>query len=188
MYKPAEDTFLMEDVLKDYHGNFALEIGIGSGYLTQRLCSNYAFVIGTDLNFESIVYAKNNTLLANSNKLLICTDLGSPLNFKFDLIVSNPPYLPTDTEWESEDNTVYGGKEGIELTFRIINSALSLLHDNGKILLLRSSLSNLEQMDNFIDKLFFKKRVLLRKNLFFEFLEIIELAGVRNTSSHEYEV
>ena len=158
MYKPTEDTFLMEDIIKNYRGNFALEIGIGSGYLTRRLCSNFDLVIGTDLNFEAIVYAKNNTLLANSNKLLICTDLGSSLNFKFDLIISNPPYLPTDPERNLEDNTVYGGKEGIELTFRIINSALPLLHDNGKILLLRSSLSNMEQMDNFIDRLFFKKK------------------------------
>ncbi|HSA74722.1 MAG TPA: hypothetical protein VLE21_00875, partial [Candidatus Nitrosocosmicus sp.] len=70
MYKPAEDTFLMEDTIKNYRGNFALEIGIGSGYLTRKLCSNFAFVIGTDLDFNSIVYAKNNTLLANSNKLL----------------------------------------------------------------------------------------------------------------------
>ncbi|HEX5904624.1 MAG TPA: HemK2/MTQ2 family protein methyltransferase [Candidatus Nitrosocosmicus sp.] len=185
MYKPAEDTFLMEDTIKNYRGNFALEIGIGSGYLTRKLCSNFAFVIGTDLDFNSIVYAKNNTLLANSNKLLVCTDLGSALNFKFDLIISNPPYLPKDTLQGFEDNTMYGGTEGIELTLRILESAKPLLHDNGKILLSRSSLSNLQKMDDFIDRLFFKKRVLVRKNLFFEFLEIIELAGVRNTSSHE---
>lgn len=180
MYQPAEDTFLMEDAIKNYQGNFALEIGIGSGYLTRKLCSSFSFVIGTDLNFDSIVYAKNNTLLANSNKLLLCTDLGSALNFKFDLIISNPPYLPKDTLRGFEDNAIYGGTEGIELTLRILNSSLPLLHDNGKILLSRSSLSNIQKMDDFIDRLFFKKRVLLRKNLFFESLEIIELAGVRN--------
>lgn len=188
MYKPAEDTFLMEDVVKNYHGNFALEIGIGSGYLTRRLCYNFAFVIGTDLNFESIVYAKNNTLLRNSNKFLICTDLASALNFKFDLIISNPPYLPADTGWGFEDDTVHGGKEGVELTFRIIHSARSLLHDDGKILLLRSSLSNIKKMDSFIDKFFLKKRVLARTNLFFEILEVVEIAGIKNMSSDKYKV
>jgi release factor glutamine methyltransferase len=187
MYKPAEDSFLMEDAIKNYRGNFALEIGIGSGYLTRKLCSNFAFVIGTDLDFNSIVYAKNNTLLANRNKLLICTDLGSALNLKFDLIISNPPYLPNDMLRGFEDNTVYGGTEGIELTLRILDSALPLLHENGKILLSRSSLSNIQKMDDFIDRFFFKKRVLVRKNLFFEFLEIIELAGIRNTASHRLD-
>jgi release factor glutamine methyltransferase len=117
--------------------------------------------------------------------LLICTDLGSALNFKFDLIISNPPYLPKDKLRGFEDNTVYGGAEGIELTLRILDSALPLLHENGKILLSRSSLSNIQKMDDFIDRLFFKKRVLVTKNLFFEFLEIIELTGVRNKASHE---
>jgi release factor glutamine methyltransferase len=182
MYRPAEDTFFMEDIIKNYYGNFALEIGIGSGYLTQCLCMNFDFVVGTDLNFHSIVYAKNNVLLTNSNKLLICTDLGLALKTKFDLIMSNPPYLPIDLEEEFVDDAIYGGKEGIEMTIRLLNSALPLLHEKGKILLLRSSLSNTKKMDKLIDELFYNTRVLARKKLFFESLEILELSDIRNQS------
>lgn len=184
MYRPAEDTFFMEDIIKNYKGNFALEIGIGSGYLTSSLCSNFGFVIGTDLNFDSIVYAKNTALSKYSNKLLICTNFASSLKFKFDLIISNPPYLPTDTNGVGlKDNTIYGGKEGIEFAFQFLYSVLPLLQENGRILLLRSSLANIKKMDNLIGNLFSQKRILARKNLFFEYLEIVELAGVKDYTS-----
>ena len=180
MYRPAEDTFFMEDIIKNYRGNFALEIGVGSGYLTRCLCTNFNFVIGTDVNFYSIVHAKNNTLLGNNNKLLICSDLGLALKVKFDLIISNPPYLPIDLEGEFVDDTIYGGKEGIEMTIRLLNSVLPLLDEKGKILLLRSSLSNTKKMDNLIDELFYNARILARKKLFFESLEILELSDTKN--------
>lgn len=184
MYRPAEDTFFMADIVKNYRGNFALEVGIGSGYLTGSLCSNFDFVIGTDIKFDSIVYANSVTLCNYSNKLLICTSLGSALKFKFDLIISNPPYLPTDTEEISfEDNAIYGGKEGIEFTLQFLNSILPLLKENGKILLLRSSLSNIKKMDDLIGDLFYRNRVLARKNLFFESLEIVEISGLKNSTS-----
>jgi release factor glutamine methyltransferase len=186
MYRPAEDTFFMADIIKNYKGNFALEVGIGSGYLTRSLCSNFDFVVGTDINFDSIVYAKSTTLYNYRNKLLICTSLGSALKFKFDLIISNPPYLPNDPQGIGfEDNAIYGGKEGIEFTLQFLNSILPLIKENGKILLLRSSLSNIKKMDNLIGECFYQQRVLARKNLFFESLEIVELAGIKNSTTSD---
>jgi len=95
MYSPSEDTYFMEDILANYRGKIALEVGIGSGYLTRLLCTNFEFVVGTDIDVNSVMYAKNNTLANIKNKLLVCSDLSLPLKCKFDLIISNPPYLPT---------------------------------------------------------------------------------------------
>ena len=61
MYSPSEDTYFMEDILANYRGKIALEVGIGSGYLTRLLCTNFEFVVGTDIDVNSIIYAKNNT-------------------------------------------------------------------------------------------------------------------------------
>ena len=96
------------------------------------------------------------------------------------MIISNPPYLPIDLEGEFVDDTIYGGKEGIEMTIRLLNSVLPLLDEKGKILLLRSSLSNTKKMDNLIDELFYNMRILSRKKLFFESLEILELSDAKN--------
>lgn len=181
MYGPSEDTYFMEDILANYRGNIALEVGIGSGYLTRLLCTNFEFVVGTDIDVDSIMYAKNNTLANISNKLLVCSDLSLPLKCKFDLIISNPPYLPTDLG-NLDDISVYGGKKGIELTIRLLRSIQLQLSERGKIVLMRSTLADLKKMDDFIDNLFLSSKIIAKKAFFFESLEILELSGVRNIS------
>jgi release factor glutamine methyltransferase len=175
MYKPSEDTFFLEDMIKCYKGRCALEIGIGSGYLTHILCKNFKLVVGTDISFNSLLFAKNNYLKNDNNAFLVCTDLALPLKNKFDLIISNPPYLPQGSV-QFEDNTVHGGTKGFELGLKIIKSCLNLLNETGKLLIVRSNLSDLRRMDQMIQELSINSRVLARKRLFFEELEILELS------------
>lgn len=177
MYNPSEDTYFMEDIISNYRGKFALEVGIGSGYLTRLLCTNFEFVVGTDIDVNSILYAKNNTLANFGNKLLVCSDLSLPLKCKFDLIISNPPYLPSDFG-NLDDTTVYGGKNGIELTIRLLRSVQLQLSKRGKIVIMRSTLSDLKKMDDFINKLYSNTKIIAKKTFFFESLEILELSGV----------
>lgn len=176
MYRPAEDTFFLEDVIKCYTGRCALEIGIGSGYLTHSLCKNFNLVVGTDIAFNSLLFAKSNYLKNDDNAFLVCTDLALPLQIKFDLIISNPPYLPQESV-QLEDNTVHGGARGFELSLKLIKSCLHLLNKTGKLLIVRSNLSNLGRMDQMVQELSINSRVLARKRLFFEELEILELYG-----------
>jgi release factor glutamine methyltransferase len=181
MYRPSEDTYFMEDILTNYRGKIALEVGIGSGYLTRLLCTNFEFVVGTDIDVNSIMYAKYKTLANISNKLLVCSDLSLPLKCKFDLIISNPPYLPKEFD-NLVDTAVYGGKKGIELTIRLLRSIQLQLTERGKIVIMRSTLSDLKKMDDFIEKLFLNNKIIAKKTFFFESLEILELSGVRNGS------
>ena len=53
-YLPAEDTFFLADGLKDLCGKSALDIGCGSGYLTDILNSNFQLVVGTDISFNTL--------------------------------------------------------------------------------------------------------------------------------------
>lgn len=175
MYKPAEDTFFLEDVIKCYKGRYALEIGIGSGYLTHSLCKNFKLVVGTDISFNSLLFAKSNYLKNDDNAFLVCTDLALPLQKKFDLIISNPPYLPQGSV-QFEDDTVHGGAKGFELSLKLIHSCRHLLNKTGKLLIVRSNLSDLRKMDEMVQELSINRRVLARKRLFFEELEILELS------------
>ena len=182
MYRPSEDTYFMEDILTNYRGKIALEVGIGSGYLTRLLCTNFEFVVGTDLDVNSIMYAKNNTLANISNKLLVCSDLSLPLKCKFDLIISNPPYLPKEFG-NLVDTAVYGGKKGIELTIRLLRSIQLQLTERGKIVIMRSTLSDLKKMDD--EKLFqlsrqqIKKHCILFGNQILNLRILINLQGLK---------
>jgi release factor glutamine methyltransferase len=175
LYKPSDDTFLLADSIVDYKGNYALEIGTGSGYLTAILCKNYKFVVGTDIDFESVLYSKY-FLNTFNNKFLICCDICEPLRFMFDIVVCNPPYLPLDDQKNSNDDyAIYGGITGLEITLKVLSLYKSNLNDDGKIVFIKSSLSNTDKFDLFIKNNLLKIRTLATKRHFFESLEVCEI-------------
>jgi release factor glutamine methyltransferase len=174
MYKPSDDTFLIADIISGFYGNYALEIGSGTGYLTRILCKNFRFVIATDIDLNAIRQTKSS--LGNfRNKVLLCCDISYPVRFRFDLIISNPPYLPQDKE-DIFDDAIYGGITGLETTFKILNLAKSNLKDKGKIVIVRSSLTRDEEFSKYVKQNFLTAKIIARKKLFFETLEIIEIS------------
>lgn len=173
MYAPSADTFLLADSIANFRGKYALEIGIGSGYLTRILCNNYKFVFGTDIDFLSVLHSKY-FLKKFTNKFLICCDICEPIKFVFDIIVCNPPYLPLDDK-DVQDYAIYGGITGVETILRIIKLYNTNLKDTGKIIFVKSSLSDNDKIDHFIKNSLLKMRTLAIKKFFFETLEVCEI-------------
>ena len=172
MYTPSEDSFLLADYAKQYYGNLALELGSGSGIILDTLSQNFNSVIGTDIDYMSLHYYKNNL---PKNVVLVCCDAASALSIKFDFIVSNPPYLP-DHNKRNNDQTIDGGRSGIESTLHFVRSAISVLQRQGKMLTIISSLSQTSKLDKLIIEMNLKKRILKVKKLFFETLSIVEIS------------
>ena len=102
-YPPSEDTFFLADNIENEKGFSALDIGTGSGFLADLLSKNFSIVVGTDLSFS--------VLMNQSYKIknIICCNGADALDYKFDLIVCNMPYLTTD---EIIDITTDGGIDG----------------------------------------------------------------------------
>ena len=164
-YAPAEDTYFLEDNIVNEKGKNALDIGTGSGYLTRTLSQNFSQVIGTDIDFNSLI---------NQSKKIknrICCDAADALNCKFDLIVCNMPYLQSDEIW---DRRVDGGKEGVEIPLKIIKSAVKCLNDSGKMLFVTSSLANYKKLIDESEKLGLELKIVAKKKLFFEELIIVK--------------
>jgi len=174
LYLPSDDSFLLRDSVKEYKGKSALEIGVGSGIVLKTLYENFKIVAGTDITFESLRYCKDN--LPN-NVMLVCCDAASVFRYRFDLIVTNPPYLP-DEEYKKRfhESAIHGGHTGIETTLRFIKSAVSVLSQNGKMLIIISTLSNVSKMDELIIEMKLKRRTIREKKLFFETLTIVEIS------------
>jgi release factor glutamine methyltransferase len=108
------------------------------------------------------------------NERLICCDAASALhNVKFDLIVTNPPYLPNSSN--HVDKTIDGGPSGIEVSIHILTSTFDKLSKAGKILILVSSFSDKKKLERFIMENNFVMKQIAKKNLFYESLEIIEI-------------
>jgi len=154
-----------------YAGESALEIGAGSGIILKALHESFKIVVGTDIDRVSLKHCKDNL---PKDIFLVCCDAASPFRYKFDLIVSNPPYLPIEND-EKKDSAIHGGSNGIETTLNFIKSATSVLAENGKMLIVVSSFSNIVKIDELIARMKLKRRVIGEKKLFFEKLTIIEL-------------
>jgi len=166
LYYPSEDTFFLADHIENETGDKALDIGTGSGYLAKILYKKFNLVLATDINFKSLL------LLNSQISNLFCCNGADALRGKFDLVVCNLPYLPSD---KIIDRTTDGGKEGMEIPIKIIKSAVQVLAGHGRLLFLTSSLANYEKLLEKTQSLGFKVKVLSRKKLFFEELILVEV-------------
>lgn len=164
-YIPAEDTFFMADNIRKEHGHAALDVGSGSGYLTRLLAGNFSLVVGTDINFEVL---KDQTYKTDN---LVCCNGSDALRLSFDLIVCNLPYLATD---KILDVATDGGKGGLEIPKKILDSIHGSVKNRGKFIFVTSSLSDLEGLIGHAQKLGLECRIMARKKLFFEELILIE--------------
>lgn len=125
-----------------------LDIGVGSGNISISLGKHLtnSKVIGIDISDSAISVAKQNAELnlVKENiaflKFDIMNDDLSKLK-KFDLIVSNPPYISGNDFAELEPElklyepaiALTDGNDGLSFYKKIINSAIKLLNPNGKI-------------------------------------------------------
>ena len=164
-YTPSEDTFFIVDNIKNEKGNFALDVGSGSGYLTKLLSENFLFVVGTDINCNVL---KHQTYKTNN---LVCCNGSDALKIKFDFIVCNLPYLATDGIL---DVATDGGAEGFEIPKKIFDSVIDNMAKNAKFVFVTSSLSNYQKLIDYAQKLGLKTKIIAKKKLFFEELILVE--------------
>jgi release factor glutamine methyltransferase len=137
VYPIETDTILLLDAAQEEveAGDRVLEVGTGSGFIAQRI-GEYATVVATDCNPHA-------TRIAHAGGVeVICTDLCAGLRGPFDLILFNPPYLPTSPEERLPDPlelALDGGPDGRTVIARFAAAVSDVLALNGRILLLVSS-------------------------------------------------
>ena len=99
-----ETEYLVEKIIKRIKNEYKekvdiLEIGTGSGCisiaLNKEIDSN---IIATDISKKALIIAKKNSKENKCNIDFINTDLNNDIEGKFDIIVSNPPYISYDEE------------------------------------------------------------------------------------------
>ncbi len=148
VYEPAEDSYLLIDAAR---GEIAgsnrrlriLEIGTGSGIVTAAMMRDapehrYA---ATDINPHAVTCARANRVP------VVRADLFRGIRGRFDLIIFNPPYLPTTPAERVDgwlDRAWNGGADGRAVINRFLGQAPAFLADRGSILLLLSSLTGIE--------------------------------------------
>lgn len=179
IYSPAEDSYLLQTELKKLcKDKSILDVGSGSGILAETaLAFDCSSILALEIDDESLALLKKKKIPYIKSDLL--RELDS--NKRFDLIVFNPPYLPLDEKEDKESKlATTGGKKGDEIILRFLKQAKKHLTEEGKILLLTSSLTNQEGIDSLLTKLNLKSEIIAKKKIFFETLSVFKIQQPSN--------
>jgi len=146
---PRPETEVLIDLILskiNYKQNYLniLDIGTGSGCILISLLKELikAKGIGVDKSSKAIIIAKKNSISQKvDNRALFKNVNLEEIKFdkKFDLIVSNPPYLPdvslknlnSDIKLYEPKIALQGGVQGVDFLYKIIDLASKILKING---------------------------------------------------------
>ena len=145
-----ETELLVEDaigILSELTQPQFLEIGVGSGCISVSILHNVprSTAVGVDISEAAIDIAAENAKRHNVAERLALKlgDVYRDVEGEFDLIVSNPPYIPdsdlTTLQSEVRDfephSALFGGDDGLDIVRRIVAHAPQFLKEGGQILI-----------------------------------------------------
>ena len=122
-----------------------LDIGTGSGAIALALAKNRQdwSVTATDISQDALDLASENAKNQKLNIFFKKSDCFTEISEKYDIIVSNPPYISREDESEVGLNVLYSephlalfaDEDGLAIYRRIAEDAKDYLKDGGKIYL-----------------------------------------------------
>lgn len=147
---PQPDTEILVEkaieIAETTQKNKILDMCTGSGCIAISLAKkiNNAQITAVDISNSALNVANKNVINNNvENKIIfINSDMFNNIEEKFDIIVSNPPYIETETinkleiEVQNEPHLALdGGIDGLKFYKIIANNAFKYLNENGYLLL-----------------------------------------------------
>ena len=173
VYVPDADTYLLLDAarLEVVPGDRVLEAGTGCGLIAADL-ARITGVVATDINPHAALCARKKGVE------VIQDDLFCGIRGTFDLILFNPPYLPTQPEERIDDWLEYaldGGETGRVVIGHFAEQVGRVLAPEGRILLLISSLTGLPEVRDLFFRLGFISEIMMRKKIEGEMLYVLKI-------------
>ena len=120
-----------------------LDLCTGSGIiaitLKKELENIFLEIVASDISDAALKVAKENAILNDGEVKFIKSDIFENINDKFDIIVSNPPYIAYDDKVTMEDNvlnydphlSLFAEEDGMYFYRKIVESAKQYLKEDG---------------------------------------------------------
>ena len=172
-----ETEELVENVLMLYDQYFAgpvdvCDIGTGSGAIaiTLSLEEKNMHVLASDISFDALEVAKMNNQKLNGRVTFYQGDMVEPLKgHKFDIIVSNPPYIPDSEDVDklvkdNEPNIALFGKDGLYFYDVILKNAKDIMKDKC-LIAFEHGYNTKDQIENLAKKYFPSSHVFHKQDM-----------------------
>ncbi|MFF5301611.1 HemK2/MTQ2 family protein methyltransferase [Streptomyces sp. NPDC013161] len=147
VYAPQHDTELLTRALHQERvgaGGAVLDLGTGSGALALAAARRGAQVTAVDRTYRAVLATRLNARIARLSVEVLHGDLFGPVaGRRFDLVVSNPPYVPAPGAAPGRHRAAVAwdaGADGRLLLDRICRRAHMSLRPGGALLLVHSTL------------------------------------------------
>lgn len=138
-----ETEILCEKILYDGIGEKkVLDIGCGSGVIaiSLKLEEKTASLYASDISVKALDISRKNAKRLSADVNFIHSDLFENISEKFDVIVSNPPYI-SQKDYDNLDRLLYeepkmallAGENGYELYERIVRRCREHLNSGGRV-------------------------------------------------------
>ncbi|MGC8831789.1 MAG: HemK2/MTQ2 family protein methyltransferase [Thermoproteota archaeon] len=177
VYPPSEDSYLLLDTVKKAEAKKILEVGCGCGLVSLTLARRNVEVVAVDIKREACRNTLTNLKLNRVQGAvhIVNGDLATALrrNIKFDMVVSNPPYLPVEVS-PSEDSSWAAGEEN-SFSKKLLENMLPLLSANGVMFLVQSSLTDLEGLKKLVEAGGFSVEEASCRRFFFEKIVVLKI-------------
>lgn len=145
---PRDETEILVrkaiEIIKTNDFEEVLDIGTGSGCIACTIAKNTkATVLGVDISSDALRVALDNVtkLGINNRAIFRKSDLFEKIREGevFDMIISNPPYIPTGTILSEEvmqepSEALFAGEDGLEFYKKIVTQAPKYLNDGGYLM------------------------------------------------------
>ncbi len=147
VYLPREDSFIMAEAVEKLAFKKTLDMGTGTGILGLTACANGCEVTFADIDKNALDCARRNSALNSFTGEFIETDLFSNISQKFNTIIFNPPYLPSEPlgSLNQREYALDGGKQGRELIDAFLSQYKNYVEKEHVVIMLESSFNNYEE-------------------------------------------
>ncbi|XP_014497189.1 hemK methyltransferase family member 2 [Vigna radiata var. radiata] len=194
VYEPCDDSFALVDALLadrsnllEHHPSLCIEIGCGSGYVITSL----ALILGqegygvnyfaTDINPHAVEVTRKTMEAHGVGAELVVTDIAAGLEERLagsvDVMVVNPPYVPTPEDEvgvEGITSSWAGGENGRSVIDKILPVADRLLSEKGWLYMVTLTANNPSDICQQMRKKGYGSKIVVQRSTEEESLHIIK--------------